>query len=115
VHNFLQDSDTKADSNNPGQYFLGNSIDPTNPSASATPPYVIEYISSTQYFNIAILQEPISAGRKEAEQYLMTKLNITPTQMCNLNYTVSTSVGVDPTYAGQSLGFSFCPGAIQLP
>ena len=114
VKNFLQDPATKSDDINPGHYYLGNYIDPRDPTASSTPPYVVEYIDATHYFSIALLQEPIGAVRQQAEQYLIQQLGITESQMCLLNYSVSVPVRVSQLYAGQSLGFSFCPGATPL-
>jgi hypothetical protein len=111
----LHDSDTKSDPDNSGQYFLGNALNPENSTASDTPPYVITYIAGTNSFSIALLQEPIGAARMEAEQYLMQHFSLTEGQMCALDYTVSTPAYVNSTYAGTSLGFSFCPGAVQLP
>ncbi len=64
--NFLEDPDTHPDPYNQGHYFLGNMIDPT-PGAPA-PQYVIEYQARTQYFNVALLQEPIGSARQAAEQ-----------------------------------------------
>jgi len=49
------------------------------------------------------------------ERDLMAKLGITEDAMCQLNYMVSVPYWVNEYYAGESLGFSFCPGATQLP
>lgn len=114
VREFLKDPETKSDPNNPGHYFLGNYIDPTIDQPPGVP-YVIEYIEKTKYFSIALLQEPIGSARQAAEQYLMQHLGISEAQMCSLRYMVSTPISVNSTYAGTSLGFSFCPGATELP
>lgn len=115
--NFMTDPVTVKDPINPGYYYLGyHSYEGVpDPTATATPPYVIEYIASTQYFNIALLQEPIGEERGEAEQYLMAHLGIPQNQMCQLNYTISVPDRVNSQYAGKNLGFSFCPGATVLP
>jgi hypothetical protein len=110
----LQDPETKADTNNKGHYFVGNSVDPTS-SAPPNVPYVIEYIAATDFFSIALMQEPIGAARTQAEQYLMKHLGIAESEMCHLRYTVTTPAWVDTTYANTSLGFSFCAGATPLP
>lgn len=114
VNDFLKDPQTKADPSNPGHYYLGNYIDPTVDSAPNVP-YVIEYIEKTQYFSIALLREPIGSARQAAEQYLQQHLGISQSQMCQLHYMVSTPAWVNGKYANTSLGFSFCPGAVQLP
>jgi hypothetical protein len=114
---FLNDPATVKDPINPGYYYLGYHVNEGVPDSTATdsPPYIVEYISSTQYFDIALLQEPIGTTRGEAEQYLMAHLGISETQMCQLNYTVSVPDSVNSQYAGKNLGFSFCSGATILP
>jgi hypothetical protein len=114
TRDFLKDSETVSDTSNPGQYFLGNYIDPKNPNSTMFP-YVIEYVESTNYFAIGLLSEPLGAVRKQAEQYLMARLNISQADMCRLRYTLSVPNRVNSFYAGASLGFSFCPGSMALP
>ncbi|MDO8548109.1 MAG: hypothetical protein Q7R71_00340 [bacterium] len=111
------DPKTVPDSYNAGHYFVGYQPpgSASDPNAVTKPPYTIEYIDGTQYFSIALLQKPIGAARQEAEQYLMTHLGLKPGDMCRIKYMVSTPNSVDQTYAGTSLGFSFCNGAIKLP
>jgi tetratricopeptide (TPR) repeat protein len=77
-------------------------------------PYLIDYLSQTQAFNIMIYEEPIGEVRQQAEQYLEQQLGISQTDMCRLNYTVIAPNSVNQIYGGQNLGFSFCPGATQL-
>lgn len=114
VKNFLRDTETVTDATNKGYYYLGNHI----PQDTSTPPpnlpYVIEYIESTQYFNISLLREPLADSRIQAEQYMLEHLGISKENMCKLKYTVSVPNFVNTTLAGGSLGFSFCPGAIKL-
>lgn len=105
---FLSDPAVVKDANNPGYYSVGY-------QAVDNPPYAITYISDTNYFNIALLQEPIGPVRKDAEQYLMAHLGITAEKMCQLDYMVSVPEWVNSQFAGKSLGFSFCPGAVTLP
>lgn len=117
VRNFKADSTTIADSINKGNYFLGPHPyeGVTDPTASSNPPYVINYNDKTQSFTISLLQKPLGATRQAVEQSLLHSLNLTQDQLCQLNYTVATPTYVDGTYAGIDLGFSFCPGATQLP
>lgn len=117
TNNFINDPATVQDPIAPGYFYLGyhpydGSADPT---AVKNPPYLIEYINATQYFNIALLEEPIGAVRGEMEQYLLTHLGITQDQACRLNYMVSVPNRVNSAFSGRNLGFSFCPGAAALP
>lgn len=102
----------------PGYFYLGyhaGSAGVVDKTATSSPPYLIGYISSTQYFNIELLSEPIGTTRLAAEQFLMNNLGISQSQMCQLNYMVSVPNSVNSQYAGKNLGFSFCPGATVLP
>jgi len=113
VRNFFTDPLTRTDPVNEGHYQLGTYIDPYSPSPSDEP-YYIEYIASTGYFNISLLAIPIAESRVEAEQFLLGHLSVSEDQLCNINYRVTVPARVDLLYAGQSLGFSFCPGAVAL-
>lgn len=115
--NFTNDPSTVKDPVNPDYYYLGYHVNEGVPDPTATdnPPYVITYISTTHYFNIALLQEPIGIVREKAQQYLMAHLGITQSQMCQLDYMVSVPWRVNQIYSGKNLGFSFCPGATVLP
>jgi len=117
VTNFIKDPATAKDPINSGYYYLGYHTYEGVPDSTVTenPPYVIAYIDATQYFNIVLLQEPIGSVREEAEQYLMTHLGISQSQMCRLNYTLGVPARVNSQFAGINLGFSFCPGATTLP
>ena len=116
TNNFMADPATTEDPFNPGFYNLnGRSSQGVSGSTTSAPPYAVSYISSTQYFNVTLLQEPIGPVRTEMEQYLMGKLGITQSQMCQLNYSVSVPNFVNTQFSGMNLGFSFCPGATKLP
>ena len=108
TNNFLKDPGIVADPVNSGYYDLGY-------SATNTPPFMITYISSTQYFNIELLQEPIGQVRELAQRYLEQLLGISENDLCRINYTVSAPSSISSIYGGASLGFSFCPGAAILP
>ena len=117
TNNFLANPSTGAYPT-AGYYYLGYHAPLSNvpdTTATAHPPYVIEYVSQTQYFNISLLQEPLGAARTQAEQFLRAQLGISEAQMCQLQYMVSVPVSVSAEYAGESLGFSFCSGAVKLP
>lgn len=114
---FINDPATAKDPINPDYYYLGYHINEggTDPTATDNPPYLITYIRTTHYFNIALLQEPIGVVREDAQQYLMAHLGITQSQMCQLDYMVSVPWRVNQIYSGKNLGFSFCLGATSLP
>lgn len=109
TRNFLDDPSVTEDSVNPGYYYLGN-----QPQGTSTP-YLIEYIKETDYFNIELLEEPIGETRKSAEDDLRSRLGLSDSELCALDYVVSTPTSVNSTYASINLGFSFCSGAVTLP
>ncbi|MFH1178114.1 MAG: hypothetical protein V1711_00085 [bacterium] len=115
--NFINDSTTTKDPINSDYYYLGYHVyeGVSDSTVTNNPPYIITYISATQYFNIALLQEPIGTTRLASEQFLISNLGISQNQMCQLNYMVSVPDRVNSQYAGKNLGFSFCPGATKLP
>ena len=117
TNNFLKNPTTVKDPINSGYYYLGyhENEGVTDSTATNNPPYIITYFNATQYFNIALLQEPIGTARENAEQFLMVDLGISQNQMCQLNYMVSVPNSVNSQYASRNLGFSFCPGATALP
>lgn len=117
VKNFIKDPVTVKDPINAHQYYIGPHPKEgvTDPTATDNPPYIIDFDDAYQSFTISLLQKPLGATRQQAEQFLMTHLGISQNQMCTLQYTLTVSNDVDPTYTSKNLGFSFCPGATQLP
>ena len=114
VNNFLENADTYSDPVNPGYYSLGYPLNQTT-TGTSSPPYLIMYIKTTQFFTIELLQEPIGETRTQVELFLEQRLGLTQNDLCELNYTISAPVSVSQEYAGRNLGFSFCPGATVLP
>ncbi len=115
VNDFTKDPATVKDAVNPGHYLLGASPSGSALTSTTTAAsYSIQYIDTDQSFTLELLQEPIASARQEAEQYLMSELGISESQMCQLKYVVSTPWWVNQFYAGKSLGFSFCDGAVKL-
>lgn len=115
VKNFINDSVTVKDPINKDYYYIGSDVKIVNGTVDTSGAgYSIGYIASTNFFNISLEREPISHMRTAAEEYLMTKLNITREQACALKYMVSVPNRVNQVYAGTDLGFSFCYGATQL-
>jgi len=113
TNSFLNNKAVAPDTDNPGYYYVG--YHPSGADATNDPPYLIEYIDQTKYFNITILHEPIGETRVAAETYLTNTLGLTQEQMCSLNYTVYVPNSVSSSYSGTNLGFSFCPSAVPLP
>jgi hypothetical protein len=116
VKDFKNDPAVVKDPVNSGYYYFGYHVNEgvPDPTATTSPPYVIQYIDRTQYFNISILQTPIGAVRSDMEQYLMNHLGISQDQLCLLKYDVSVAPSIAPEGIPASVGFSFCPGATQF-
>ncbi len=120
VKDFIHNGVTVQDAANQGNYYLAGTVgycnaDGTCPSGAASNEYSVVYFSQDKSFIVNLIKEPIGRARLDAEQFLMTQLGLTQTQMCNLKYQVLTTSSVNALYAGQNLGFSFCPGATKLP
>lgn len=84
-------------------------------AGSETADYQILFFPNDSYFLISLFVEPLGQTRRDAEAALRTKLPLTDTQLCALNSEVMTTADVNETYAGSSLGLSFCPGSTKLP
>ncbi len=120
VNNFLKNGVTVEDIENPGIYYLAGSVgyclkDGTCPAGAAAENFIVAYDASLQFFTISLTKEPLGTARADAEQFLLKTLGISQTDLCNIKYFLSTTSSVNPFYAGQNLGFSFCPGATVLP
>jgi hypothetical protein len=117
VTEFLSDADVAKDLYNTQYYYLGyrEAIGMADSTGTENPPYTITYNSSTDYFNITLLTEPVGKTRAVAEQYLQSKLHIPNDQMCRLKYAVSVPNRVNTVYSSINLGFSYCRGATMLP
>jgi len=110
VNDFKKNNLTVEDTNNKDHFYLSGGLDPVKDNAA----YSILYVEFDQSFNVAILQEPLGEVRKRAEQELIKLLGVSQTDLCRLRYIVSTPNWVNEIYSGKNLGFSFCPGAVQL-
>jgi hypothetical protein len=80
-----------------------------------TEDFQILYYPQDSYFLVSLLAEPLGETRRAAEAALRAKLKIPDAEICKLNLEVRTSFEVNPTYGGDHLGLSFCPGAVKLP
>lgn len=115
---FLHNGVTIPDWTNRGYWLLAGKFPNCAPKqkciATPTTDYQISYIETTNFFNISLDKKPLGKVRRDAEQFLIRTLGVTPNQLCRLNYSLSTYNRVDQTYAGVDLRFSFCPGATPL-
>lgn len=75
----------------------------------------ILYYPDNAGFSVTLLSEPLKDSRLAAEQALRAELKLSDDQLCKLNMQVNTIRSVNETYAGRSLGLSFCPNAVTLP
>ena len=64
-------------------------------------------------FAVIALTKPFPVVRKEGEAAFLKDLGISQGDACKLAAYEGTTIHVDPPYAGQSYGFSFCPGTPQ--
>lgn len=74
----------------------------------------IMYSTFDDSFAIALTLPPLKEARRDAENYLMQKLGLSQSEMCRLNANVLVPASVSLAYAGKNLGFSFCPGSVDL-
>ena len=120
VNNFLVNGVTFEDPANEGAYYLAGNLeycleDGTCPNTN-TPRFSILFFENGQNFAVSLNEEPLRESRQAAELYLMNALGISAQQMCDLSYTLGTTVSVNETYGSiTNLGFSFCEMAVPLP
>jgi hypothetical protein len=84
----------------------------TDPNASY---FDIMYDRPSGSITIYLHELPLSFARNLAISRLTDSLQVTTSDLCNLNVSVQTNVFVDSTYAGVELGVPGCPGAVNLP
>lgn len=76
--------------------------------------YQIVYLSMDQSFIVSLIENPWREWRPQAEQAFLKALNISQSDACNLKVALTIPYNVDPEYAGQDLGLSFCPNAKNI-
>lgn len=106
TNDFVHNTMTLPDPSNAGNYYL---------TGTSTQGFSIGYRTPAQFFTIALEREPIGQMRIAAENFLLSTLGVSQSQLCSLNYYIGTDVHTNSFYAGRNLGFSFCPGAVPLP
>jgi len=120
VKDFLDNGETALDPQSMNVFYLAGSpgycISPGNcPHGALVTDFNITFNTTSQSFIIVLLAEPLGRIRQDAEQFLQDRLGISEEQLCTLNYYISTVNGINASYAGKNVGFSFCPGATVLP
>jgi len=70
--------------------------------------YQIVYLKNTDSILISILGSPFEATRQEAEQDLLTTLDISKADACRLSVTINTTISANPDEAGVDYSLSFC-------
>lgn len=120
VKDFIANGITFEDPANSGSYFLAGKLeycldDGTCPDTN-TPNFSILFLEADQSFSVSLNEEPLRGSRASAERYLMAALGVSEKEMCDLQYSLGTTVSVNEAYGSiTNLGFSFCEGAIPLP
>lgn len=117
---FIHNGITIPDKANLGRYLLAGNLgycilDPQKCQAAPATNFTVYYDSGMKSFLIDLAEEPIGQARLDMEQFMLTTLGLTQTQLCSLNYFVGVTIYVNSQYTGKNLGFSFCPGATVLP
>src|SRR5579872_3392616 len=70
--------------------------------------YSITYLPDLQQFLIVITGPGFAQNKIAAEQNLLNTLGISPTEACQLNVVVRTTLSANPDQAGQDYSLSFC-------
>ncbi len=77
-------------------------------SLANTQGYSIVYLAPFNKFLISITSSPFGTYRQQAEQALLSLLNISQTDACKLSVKIATSSTINPDQAGTSYPLSFC-------
>ncbi len=76
--------------------------------------FVVTYYEFDQSYRAALLKEPLAESRRALERALQRRLGVSEEELCSLNVTVGVPVDINPSFASQSLGLSFCSGSVRL-
>lgn len=69
---------------------------------------LIMYTSKDNYFSVTILSENYDETLMKAEQFLLTKLGVTKTELCALKHTVDVPYWINEDLSNKKLDFTFC-------
>jgi len=74
----------------------------------STSDYSIDYYPKFSQFAISISNPDVETAKKQAEQDLIAVLGISEKDACKLNVDITVPYSVNPQYAGNIYGLSFC-------
>ena len=77
-------------------------------------PYNIVYSDVDGSFAVVLSREPLADTRLLMESELKGILNLSESEICELNIYVGTTFDVNPFFSGQNLGLSFCDDSVLL-
>lgn len=77
-------------------------------------PYSILYSENDGSFTISLEATPLAVARERVSKDLLTILDITEKEACELNVYVGVTYYTDKALSGKNLGLSFCPDRIAL-
>lgn len=86
----------------------GSGEQPSFFTIARTADYHFFYIPDQELFYISITSYPFDDFRLQAEQQLLSRLEITEEEACMLNVDIATPVSANPAQAGHIYGLSFC-------
>lgn len=76
----------------------------------------VQYNGLNAEFIVTLNQEPLRQVRDLAEQFLLSTLGITQSELCRLNVTVGVPYNVNPQFSSyQNLGLGSCNQPFPLP
>jgi hypothetical protein len=93
-----------------GAYLVSGSA-----AANDSSKFHILYFEPDKSYTVTLLEQPLKGVRTEAENALLALFGWSREEACIKPVRVSVPIDVDARYGGQSLGLSFCPGAVLLP
>jgi hypothetical protein len=119
VDDFMNNGKTFEDPMNPGNYILSEDIGYCPDGADCVGDiyasnFTIWFDGTDGVFYVRLLEQPIRTARLDAEQFLQRTLELSPPQLCDLDYYMSVSEYTDARFAGQHLQFSACIGSQTL-
>lgn len=76
--------------------------------------YGVFYDKQSGNFTITLYGLDTKKARESAESYILKNLPYSKNEWCGFVVNVLTNQYENPQWAGQQLGLSFCPGAVQL-
>ena len=106
---FLSSLLVQPDTSRTGVYLLH--ADPYTRS----PDYTIEYDRRDERFTIRLLAEPVAEVREQAEERLITVVEMPLNDICNLSVDVFVGEAPRDSAAEDTIGLSFCPNSTPLP